>query len=247
MLDMHFNNKILNFYNIKFYNYKYKEIIYLLNKQKSYLVAPAASALIQIQKNKFYHNSLVKSNIAIFDSGFFCLLLKLFLIFNPIKYSGLKFLKNFLNDNRNLNKKILIVNSTNLNKIKNNNLLKKKKFKKIYNYTSPIYEKDNIYDFKLLEYVKNVRPNYIITNIAGVKQEVLANFIIRNIDFNCSIICTGAAIEFLTGSQPKINDFIDKYYMGWLVRILNNPAKNFARVFKSFFLLKFIFQKKLKN
>ena len=36
-----------------------------------YLVAPAASALAKIKKNKLYHNALINSKIAIFDSGFF--------------------------------------------------------------------------------------------------------------------------------------------------------------------------------
>lgn len=41
---------ILNFYNIKFYQYSFNKILSKLNKDKGYLVAPAASGLVEIKK-----------------------------------------------------------------------------------------------------------------------------------------------------------------------------------------------------
>ena len=41
-------------------------------------MAPAASALAEINKNKLYYNSLRYADVAILDSGFFCILLKIF-------------------------------------------------------------------------------------------------------------------------------------------------------------------------
>ena len=98
--------KICNFYGIKFYNWTFNKILKKLNKG-GYLVAPAASALVSIKRNKIYYNSLKQSTCAIFDSGFFCILLRAFQIYSPTKLSGFLFLKKFLNDRKIKNKKIL--------------------------------------------------------------------------------------------------------------------------------------------
>ena len=70
-------NKIITYKGIKFYNYSFTKIVSKIDKG-GYLVAPAASALSSIINNKEYHESLKKSDIAIFDSGFFCILLRIF-------------------------------------------------------------------------------------------------------------------------------------------------------------------------
>ena len=41
--------------------------------------------------------------------------------------------------------------------------------------------------------------------------------------FKTTILCTGAAISFFTGDQAPINSFIDRYYLGWFVRLIFNP------------------------
>ena len=67
----------IKFYNINFCNLDFNSIYKIIMKG-GYLVAPAASALSRILDNKIYHESLIHSNIAIFDSGFFCILLRIF-------------------------------------------------------------------------------------------------------------------------------------------------------------------------
>ena len=84
--------KIINFYGINFYNTNFKNILKKINKG-GYLVAPAASSLSKIQNNKNYHNSLINSDIAILDSGFFCILLRLVKKKKENKLSGYFFFK----------------------------------------------------------------------------------------------------------------------------------------------------------
>ena len=50
-----------------------------------------------------------------------------------------------------------------------------------------------------------------------------AEFIHRETNFKVSIICTGAAIGFLTGTQAPINSFLDQIYLGWLIRLIFDP------------------------
>ena len=75
--------------------------------------------------------------------------------------------------------------------------------------------------------------------MGGEVQEILALYIKKNIKFNVTIFCTGAAIAFLTKRQAPINDFIDKIYLGWFIRLLYNPKKYFKRILGSFKLIKF--------
>ena len=76
-------------------------------------------------------------------------------------------------------------------------------------------------------------------NIGGGVQEKLGLYIKKNIKFKCSIICTGAAIAFLTKRQAPINNFIDRLYLGWLIRTLFDPTKFFMRNLSSLKLVKF--------
>ena len=235
-------NKIVIFKNIRFFDYSFKKILEIILKG-GLLVAPAASALIDIKSNKSYRNSLVNSNIAIFDSGFFCLLLRLFKNINVTKLSGYKFLKQFLNEKSIKKVKILLINPSNDEGKSNYKLLKKKKFRYIVNYTAPIYKK--IEDQKLLKIIRREKPKIIIINIGGGKQEPLGYYLNKKVNYKITIICTGAAIAFLTKRQAPVNDMIDKFYLGWLIRFLYNPL-NIKRLFDSFKLFEYVLSSRIK-
>ena len=87
-------DSIVNFKGIKFHNNDFASSFSVIN-EGGYLVAPAASALSTITKDKIYYNSLIQSDIAILDSGFFCILLRIFKGEKVNKFSGYLFLKNF--------------------------------------------------------------------------------------------------------------------------------------------------------
>jgi len=120
--------QIIKFHGINFYNNSF-DFIFKLIINGGYLVAPAASALSKIHENKDYHKSLIHSNIAIFDSGFFCILLRCLKFKKVKKLSGYKFLKNFLDKKEIKNKKILCVDPSHKESIVNKRYLTKIKFK----------------------------------------------------------------------------------------------------------------------
>jgi len=231
---------IVIFKGIKFYNHGFNDLFSVLQKG-GYLVAPAASALSNISNDKIYHEALVKSDVAIFDSGFFCILLRLFKKKKVRKFSGYLFLKNFLNLNFNDETRFLSIDPSYDESKANNLYLKSKNLKNIKNYVAPLYDK-KIVDNLLMEQIKKFQPRYIIINLGGGVQELLALYIKNNIDYKVSILCTGAAIGFLTKKQAPINDLVDKFYLGWLVRTLHNPAKLFFRTIKSLSLIKQFFK-----
>jgi len=120
--------------------------------------------------------------------------------------------------------------------------LNKNNIVNLKNYIAPQYIKEHIVDNNLLEEINRFQPRYIIINLGGGIQELLALYIKNNIKHKISILCTGAAIAFLTKKQAPINDIIDKLYLGWLARIIFNPKKSLIRTVKSLYLIKqFIF------
>jgi UDP-N-acetyl-D-mannosaminuronic acid transferase (WecB/TagA/CpsF family) len=159
MKNIYVKKKILFFYQIKFYDWNFDKIINRI-KGGGYIVAPAASALVEIQKNITYYESLKNSSCAIFDSGFFCIILRFFFIYNPKKFSGYLFLKKFIDYEYAKKKNILLINSSNQQGEANKKLLSKKKFKKVFLYTAPFYNENKIDDQKVINYIK--KKNLII-------------------------------------------------------------------------------------
>ena len=241
MIKINKQLKILNFYGIKFYDWEFSKILKKINLG-GYLVAPAASALAEINKDRLYYKAISQSDCAIFDSGFFCVLLRIFKIYNPTKFSGYLFLKKFLIDKNVKKKKILLINASNHQEKLNKELMYINKFKKVFMYNVRFYKSNKINDQKLINFINKCKPFYVLINIGGGKQEPLAFYIKKKIKFKLRILCLGAAIDFITGLQAPINLFIDKIYLGWFLRIAFNPKKFFLRVFKSFYLILFFFR-----
>tara|TARA_B100000902_G_scaffold396988_1_gene459421 strand:- start:172 stop:864 length:693 start_codon:yes stop_codon:yes gene_type:complete len=222
------------FKEINFFSGDYIEIKKQFDKG-GVLVAPAASALAEIKRKKNYYKALKSSDMAILDSGFFCILIRLFKRHNVIKLSGFLFLRRFLYEYKK-NKKLFLINPSIKESKINSKFLYSLGITNFKGYTSPIYKK--IEDKNLLKKINEFKPDYIMINLGGGIQEILADYIKKNIKFKSSIMCTGAAIAFLTGQQAPINKYVDRAYLGWLVRLLWNPTKYYSRTLKSFSLIK---------
>lgn len=231
--------KTIKFLGITFYNENYTQIKNRLFQKKSYLVIPAASALgnVFLPKNKSYLKSLQKAQVAIFDSGLFCICL-LFLKFIRVKkFSGYKFINYFLSDIAMKSKKILILNANKREKKLNTILLNNFKFQFHRHHVCPIYNPKLIQDEILIKIINNYKPEVIITNIAGGVQEPLALYLHENIKIKFVTICSGAAMGFFSGSQAPISKFTDTYFLGWFIRLIYKPIIFLPRLTKSLLLI----------
>ena len=116
-------------------------------------------------------------------------------------------------------------------------------------YVAPQYPKSDISDNELLNKINNLKnePKYIIINLGSGVQEPLGYFLKNKLKFKCSIICSGAAIAFLTGEQAKINSKVDELGLGWLWRIFKNPIKFSSRYIKAFPLITLLIKEKVKR
>tara|TARA_A100001035_G_C27652599_1_gene439960 strand:- start:60 stop:806 length:747 start_codon:yes stop_codon:yes gene_type:complete len=217
------------FKKIKFANINNQEFERFIIK-KGLFVFPSGPALAIVEKSSQYYKSLQKADFVFFDSGFFVLLLKIFKNINVQKFSGFKFLDMFFDYlKKNKSKRIFSFDPNTNFSTSNYKYIKNLGIKNLYNYCAPKYDIKNLSDSKLLENIKRFKPDYIIVNIGGGVQEVLGLYIKKNLEIKTTILCTGAAISFFTKDQAPINNLIDKYYLGWLVRLIFNPIIFFKK------------------
>ena len=216
--------------------------------KKGLFVFPAGPALASISHSNEYYDSIRKADLVFFDSGFFVLLLKLFKNISVNKFSGYKFLNLFFNHlKKNKNKSVFCIDPNLRFSKSNKNFLKQLGIKRIYNYLAPDYEIKNFSDRKLLEKIKKVKPDFILTNIGGGRQEILGLYLKKNLKIKTTILCTGAAISFFTKDQAPINSLVDKFYLGWLVRLLFNPLVFSKRYLYSLRLIPMVIFSKIKT
>ena len=235
------------FKGISFLDFSDKHITKILNKNGLF-VFPAATALVNIYKNKKYYNSLKKADLVFFDSGFLVILFKIFKNLNINKFSGYKFLKFLFKKIKQEKSKTFLVDPNKKFSLNNFKYLRSIGIKKnnIKNYVCPIYKSSYIEDQYLLKQIKKFKPSIIIVNIGGGTQEVLGYYLKKKLNHKCKIICTGAAISFFTKDQAPINDFIDKFYLGWLVRFFFNPFSLFIKYLKVFKLIAMVLCSEVK-
>ena len=236
------NNKIINFCGLKFHNTSFDNISKYFLARKNLITLPSGPGLSQIKCDTRYYLSLKNSTFNLLDSGLFCLLLKIKGI-NVQKLSGYKFIHNFLeylSCKENLS--ILLINPSHEDdKLNINYLSKKYKSLKFRGYVAPIYSSD-IEDYKLLNVVNEMKPNFILINIGGGIQEPLGSFLLQKAKVKTTIICSGAALAFFTKSQAPVNQYFDRFYLGWLIRCIFNPRVFIPRYLNSFFFIYIFFK-----
>ncbi len=238
--------KKIEFLDVKFYEIKDNEIEGILNEGGLFCF-PSGPALSSIDKNPIYHNSLIEADYNFFDSGYFVLLLRFLKNIKVKKYSGYKFIYNFLNliKLKKINHIFLIepnIDIANTNK----SYFNKISSIKLENYIAPYYDVSNINEENLINLLEKNKPKFIMINLGGGVQEVLGSYLKKKLSYVPAIMCTGAAMSFFTKKQAPINTFFDKLFLGWLIRIIFNPKIFFMRYFLGFGLLKHVLMNKIK-
>tara|TARA_B100001758_G_C18308452_1_gene556408 strand:+ start:291 stop:1031 length:741 start_codon:yes stop_codon:yes gene_type:complete len=231
-------------FNISFINGIYEEAFSRL-KDGEFMVVPSGPGLSSIDKDVKYWEALKGADFAIPDSGLMILLARLFFALKIKKLSGPKLLRLFLQEDILQAEGVLFSIDPNENESKINN-----KFlvdigipiKSSHHYVAPLYEKNNISDKRLIQILESLeeRPKFLLLNLGGGVQERLGFYIKNNLSYKVGIICTGAAIAFETGQQARLPKWLDELYLGWLVRIIQNPNQFTMRYLKAFRLV-FVF------
>lgn len=220
---------------IDFFNGTVKDVVNHL-KSGGFMVVPSGPGLKSIKEEPVYYKSLRYADIAIADSGYMALIWNLFNAQKVNRISGLEFLKVFFADKDVQKSRFVLANPTEKDADINRNYLNSIGFdiRPENSHVSPMYAKDNIVDPVLLAKIEEQRPHYVLLNIGGGTQEILGAYLRKNLSYKPAIICTGAAIAFLTGRQADVPMWADKLYLGWLVRCIHKPKVFIPRYLDAF-------------
>lgn len=237
-------SKLVKILGIDFFNGQVEEVVDIL-KDGGLLVVPSGPGLASIPNDITYYKSLRSADLVIADSGYMALLWNTTHSVKVNRISGLEFLTVFFSDEEIINENdLFLVNprkeesASNLIYLNNNGY----KLSDDHSYIAPIYEKNKIEDEALLEILEEKKPKYIIINLGGGVQEVLGAYLKKNLSYKPAIICTGAAIAFLTGEQAHIPNWADKLFLGWLIRCIEKPKQFIPRYLNAFKLMTVMLQ-----
>jgi UDP-N-acetyl-D-mannosaminuronic acid transferase (WecB/TagA/CpsF family) len=89
-------------------------------------------------------------------------------------------------------------------------------------YVAPRYQ-GSLKDATLLALVQKLHPAHIFIAVGGGNQDKLGRYLKENVNYRPAIHCIGAALGFLTGDQIAIPEWADRFYLGWLLRMLAQP------------------------
>jgi N-acetylglucosaminyldiphosphoundecaprenol N-acetyl-beta-D-mannosaminyltransferase len=237
------NVRYCHIFGIRFLMGGYKEAKALLSEGRL-MVAPAAPSLASIKHDGPYYEALKGSDFALPDSSFMVFLIRLFKGIKLNVISGLNFLSRFLDEDelKHQHSDLFLVDPSEEEKALNQHYLLSKGIviDDFDHYVAPLYPRNPVQDSQLLEILQLKKPHYILINLGGGVQEKLAFYLKTNLDYSPSILCTGAAIAFLTASQAPISPLMDNLHLGWLLRCLRAPRTFVPRYWRAFPLIPLI-------
>lgn len=234
--------------NILFLNGDYDTAYKRLNKGEL-MVVPSGPGLATMGEDLRYTEAVQNADFAIPDSGYMVLLLKLLKGIKIKKLSGYEFLSQFLKEDFKENYLFLV--DPNKEESEINNIYLNKigiPITNSYHYIAPMYGESKIQDQILLDklnFLEN-KPKYIMINLGSNVQEPLGYYLKKNLNYKPGIICAGAAISFITGSQANISPLVDRIGLGWLWRCISRPSVFIPRYLKAIKLIFKIFRTDIK-
>lgn len=221
------------------------------------MTAPSAPCLAIAAKDPIYTEQLAASKLAIADSGAMALMWRLACPKTRLRrISGLAFLEGILQDPRIRQPGALFLVDPSEEASKRNQHFLKGVGIEIKNedqYIAPMYQASAVKDPALLELLQKKEPRYVLINLGGGIQERLGAWLQEKLDRESNgsklptIICTGAAIAFLTGEQSYIPKWADRLYLGWAIRCLGKPTLYVPRYFKSIPVLYYTLKDAIKS
>jgi len=221
---------------IQFFNGSVDQAVALMFRDGGFLVAPSGTCFARLREDEAYRRALLANDLAIADSGLMVVLWRLLRRENVERISGLKYLQQLLAKlkgegaaeifwslpSQRARQKLMDWSRRNAFPVKIDNC-----------YVAPKYGLE-IEDRNLLAHVEKRRPAHVVIAIGSGPQERLGHYLRENLSYRPAIHCTGAALGFITGDQVAIPDWVDRFYLGWLLRLLAQPRRFIPRLAQAF-------------
>lgn len=209
---------------IRFFNGDVDEAVALMFERGGFLVAPSGTCFARLREDEMYRRAVLTADLAIADSGLLVVLWRLLRRQRVRRISGLRYLKHLLGKlkgegtevfwvlpSENAHQKLLDWSSRQVFAIRRENC-----------YVAPRYGL-KVEDRNLLALVEEHRPAHVIVAIGSGAQEKVGHHLRENLSYRPAIHCIGAALGFITGDQASIPDWADRFYLGWLWRLVAKP------------------------
>jgi N-acetylglucosaminyldiphosphoundecaprenol N-acetyl-beta-D-mannosaminyltransferase len=209
---------------IKFFDGDVDQAVDCMFREGGFLIAPSGTCFARLRRDLVYREAVTHADLAIPDSGAMVLLWRISRGKKISRISGLKYLQRlsprlFAEKPRTLwvlpNER---ARQRTVEWLRSNSFA----FTEEDFYVAPMYGV-SAEDRELVAKIDNQRPQHVIVAIGSGPQEKLGYFLSRNLSHRPAIHCIGAALGFLTGEQVAIPDWADRFYLGWLLRLLSQP------------------------
>jgi len=230
---------------VRFFDGAAPDAVDYITRVGGYTVVPAAPALVKIENDPAYRRALVEADLAIADSGFMVLLWRVLRGRTIARISGLKYLRILLaNPRLHERGSIFLVLPHQSSREKALVWLGKEDFEITADdcYIAPKYfscshgsvsreERErvsqkrgySIADDALVAILQSRKPKHIIIGIGGGMQDKLGSYLKHQLTYRPGIYCIGAAPGFVTGDQVVIPMWADRFFVGWIFRLLAQP------------------------
>jgi UDP-N-acetyl-D-mannosaminuronic acid transferase (WecB/TagA/CpsF family) len=238
---------------IDFFDGNAEQAVEWITRNGGLVVAPAAPSMIALQSDAAYGEAIADADLAIADSGWMVLFWRILRGEKLTRISGLKFFKCLLERPEvHLPGNFFWVLPSAIAKQKTLAWAQSEGFPLTSDdcYVAPHYLEEcapsrpgpvaasvtapiqgmgqdsarpSIKDEKLLALIRERRPKHIVIAIGGGMQDKIGNYLKQNCGYRPGIYCIGAAPGFVTGDQVRIPMWADRFYLGWVFRIIAQP------------------------
>jgi exopolysaccharide biosynthesis WecB/TagA/CpsF family protein len=210
---------------IKFFNGDVDEAVQSMIGRGGFLIAPSGTCFARLREDERYRRAVLAADLVIADSGLMVVLWRVFQRGSLQRISGLKYLKHLLGKLKvEENRDVFWVLPNEDARLRLFDWSPREPFR-IANdncYVAPRYGFEPN-DQNLLALIERRRAAHIIIAIGSAAQEKLGYYLRENLSYRPAIHCIGAALGFITGDQRAIPEWVDRFYLGWLRRLIAQP------------------------
>ncbi|MES2695378.1 MAG: WecB/TagA/CpsF family glycosyltransferase [Verrucomicrobiota bacterium] len=212
------------------------------------VMAPSGPGLaVDLVSADSYRTALQNADINLTDSGCMLLLWRLRTLRTLPRISGLKYLQELLRTPELRDpQSILWVMPDAVERDRTLAFLKREGFSTTAEacYIAPHYAaQGSLQDLALNRQIVEQNPRVVVLCVGGGVQERLGLGLREAFGARCpGIVCTGAAIAFLSGGQAHIPDWADRMSLGWAFRIASAPNKFLPRYLRALYLFCILFR-----
>jgi N-acetylglucosaminyldiphosphoundecaprenol N-acetyl-beta-D-mannosaminyltransferase len=236
MFDVHSMISTRQILGIRFFTGDVDEAVSSMRCHGGFLVAPSGTCFMRLRQDQRYRRAMLVADLAIADSGLMVVAWRLLRRGEVQRISGLKYLKHLVRKLKGEgNADVFWVLPTERAQQKLLDWSRHEEFEvKIDDCYVALRYGLEIEDRHLLALIEQRRRAHVVIAIGAGSQEKLGYYLRENLSYRPAIHCTGAALGFITGDQIAIPDWVDRFYLGWLLRVLAQPRRFIPRLVQAF-------------